>query len=164
MVQIANIFTAIVASAAVANASQHAKRESNAVGATEVKAAVENYAELLSTLAANVGAGGASPSNAEIKAGLDTFMGMMQTFGQLQAPSNSTGFNPNWEGAMIGAVIAAQFGALSGGLLGAYTDWSFKGFQTGLANALGFDPIAALTGAPPPPGTLSLRQYCQSLS
>jgi len=154
MVQIANIITTVVASVAVVNASQQTKRATEAVGATEVKAAVENYASLLSNLAANVGNGGEAPSNVDLKAGLDTFMNMMSAVTQLQAPkpaANVTAFNPNWEGAIIGAAIAAQFGALSGALLGVYTDWTFKGFEAGLTNALGFDPIAMLTGAAPPP-------------
>jgi hypothetical protein len=164
MVQIAKIFTAIVAGAAVTNASQHAKRGSGTAGAADVKVAVESYAELLSNLAANVGAGGAAPSNADLKAGLDTFMNMMATIGELQYPGNATAFNPNWEGAIIGAAIAAQFGALSGALLGVYTDWTFKGFQTGLANALGFDPIAALTGSTPPQSMLLHCAIISSLS
>jgi hypothetical protein len=161
MVQIANIITTIVASVAVVNASQQTKRATEAVGASQVKEAVENYASLLSNLAANVGSGGETPSNDDLKAGLDTFMNMMTAVTKIQAPAtagNVTTFTPNWEGAIIGAAVAAQFGALSGALLGVYTDWTFKGFEAGLTNALGFDPIAMLTGAPPPPpGALLIK-------
>jgi len=75
----------------------------------------------------------------------------MASVNQFQAPkANATAFSPNWEGAIIGAGVAVPFAALSGALLGVYTDWTFKGFEAGVANALGFDPIAMLTGAPPP--------------
>jgi hypothetical protein len=151
MVQIATALTAILACASVVNASQNTKQSSQKVGATEVKAAVESYANLLGGLAANIGTTGEVPSNADLRAGIDTFLNLMTSVRELQAkPGNATAFSPNWEGAAIGAVVASTFGGLAGALLGSYTDWTYKGFQTGLTQAIGFDPMAVMAGQSPP--------------
>jgi hypothetical protein len=153
MVRVANIFTAILAGATIANASQHAKQSSETVGAPEVKAAVESFATLLGGLAANIGAAGEAPSNADLKAGIDTFMNIMASVRELQEkPGNATAFTPNWEGAALGAAVASIFGGAAGAILGAYTDWTYKGFHNGLTQALGFDPIAVINGQTPPKG------------
>jgi hypothetical protein len=60
---------------------------------------------------------------------------------------------PNWEGAIIGAGMAAQLGALIGAALGVFSSWTFVGFQKGLTDLFGFDPLAALaSGTLPIPG------------
>jgi len=137
MVQLANIITVLAAGASVASATNQRR----AARAAEVKSAVDDYVNLLQGMSDNI-ATGSSLSNSDMKGALETYMGMMGTMKTLYqaAPNASAPFKPNWEGAIIGAGIAAQFGALSGALLGVYTDWTFKGFNDGLTAALGFDP------------------------
>ncbi|KAF2423184.1 hypothetical protein EJ08DRAFT_664519 [Tothia fuscella] len=155
MVQIANILTILTAGSAVVSASAHSRRDQQAAQQAQIKAAINTYAELLTSVASELNAGGNGPSDGSIKNGMDTFMGLMDSFKQLQQPTagNSTSFKPNWEGAAIGALVAVPFGILSGGLLGSMTSWSFVGTEQALTNALGFDPIAALLGTPPVGGT-----------
>jgi len=149
MVQLANLVT-IAAAASVASASQHAKLGAKSAGSAQIKSAIESYANLLTNMADNIGAEGNAPADTDIKGGLDTWMGLMSSFNAIQKADNSTALTPNFEGAIIGAVVSGTLGALAGSLMGTYTDWTFKGFEGGLTNALGFDPIVAITGAPLP--------------
>jgi hypothetical protein len=153
MVQLKNIVTILAAGSAVVSANTNERRTFHAAGQQEVRQAVESYAGLLSNLANNMQANGKAPTEAALKDGLDSFMGIMGAMKELQLPAegNATAWTPNWEGAAIGGLISAQFGLLAGALLGANTAWTFDGFQKGLTNALGFDPVAALMGTPPIP-------------
>lgn len=139
MVKVYKFLAIFAAGSAVANTSSHSRRGQQSANAAQIKQAVNLYAELLTGLTENIGASGAFPGDADVQTALNTFVTMMDTVKQLQVPAagNSTSWAPNWEGALIGALVSSQFGALAGGLLGANTNWTFSGFQTGLSNFFG---------------------------
>jgi hypothetical protein len=131
--QLTKLFTAVAASVAIVNALPTASQEANTAElSAEADAYMSNIAAILYGSVTNTNVRLVTAPN---------------------ATNSSAPAFPNWEGAIIGAGMAAQLGALIGAALGVFSSWTFVGFQKGLTDLFGFDPLAALaSGTLPIPG------------
>jgi len=135
-----------VAGSSIATAS-HNKRSTKASAQADAQAAAANFQNIVTMFSNSIAS--SDPLDAsDLKSAIQGYVGMMQTISKLSvSDGNSTGFTPNWEGAVIGAVINSHLGLLTGALMGVTTSWSYKGLNDGLTSILGFDPMQALTGS-----------------
>jgi hypothetical protein len=149
MVQLSNILTVMVAGSSVVSASHNMRRSTKVSAQADAKAAAENFQNLLTIFANNIGSGDQMAAT-EMKVALQGYVGMLQTITKLSVANavNTTAFVPNWEGAVIGGGLMSQVGLLTGALMGVTTSWTYKGFNDGLTGILGFDPMQALSGMP----------------
>ncbi|TID26034.1 hypothetical protein E2P81_ATG03809 [Venturia nashicola] len=157
MVQLTNFLTIMVAASGLVEAN-NARQAASASAQAEAKDAIASFQNILTALSGSIGSE-EQLGGEELKTAFQGYMRMLQGVANInqQMPANlvsaanATPFQPNWEGAAIGAVGLALPALIGGTLMGVTTQWSFSGLNRGIRDMTGFDIMeivnsGALTG------------------